>query len=221
MSSPRFRRNNEQYSCVVRLGGCKVTLGAPCSYGAGRIVRPPFKEGQMAERNKVLSKDYDAEKSTGSISFIEGGNVLNYVLSDFIPALVIQAALHGLNQKLGDAASGLQGEEAEDAVMSVFEQLKAGNWNAAREKGEARPSAIAEAVFEFKTQMGKLAEGETLETVVARYAGKEGAKMRATAMKRPEVAAIIERKKIERAQAKLAKLQAAGAAAATGDVAAL
>lgn len=175
----------------------------------------------MAERNKVLSKDYDAEKSTGSISFIEGGNVLNYVLSDFIPALVIQAALHGLNQKLGDAASGLQGEEAEDAVMSVFEQLKAGNWNAAREKGEARPSAIAEAVFEFKTQMGKLAEGETLETVVARYAGKEGAKMRATAMKRPEVAAIIERKKIERAQAKLAKLQAAGAAAATGDVAAL
>lgn len=172
----------------------------------------------MAERNKVLDKDYDVEARKSVITFIASKNVLEAFLDKLSPEIVTRAALHGLNQKLGDAASGLQGEEAEEAVMGVWEQISAGEWNAKREAGEARPSLVAEAVFEFKTKMGKIGD-ETLEQVVARYSGKEGAALRAAAMKRPEVAAIMEQKKIERAQAKLAKLQAA--TGSTGDVEAL
>lgn len=180
----------------------------------------------MAERNKVLVKTYNetdqvvegVPAKTARFTFLDSKNVLDVALSTLSADIVTRAALHGILQKAGDAAAGESGEDAEEAVTGVIEMLLAGNWSAAREKGEARPSVVAEAVFEFKKSMGKLGD-ETLEQIVARYAGKDGAKARATAMKRPEVAAIIERKKIERAQAKLAKLQAA--TAPTGDVATL
>lgn len=171
----------------------------------------------MADRNKVLSKDYDLEAKKATIKFLASGNSISVSLANLSPEIVTQAALHGLLQKLGDAAAGESGDEAEESVMAVAELIQGGNWKAQREKGEARPSAVAEAVFEFKQSQNAL-NGETLEQIVARYAGKEGAKARATAMARPEVAAIMEKKKIERAQAKLAKLQAA---TATGDVATL
>lgn len=165
----------------------------------------------MADRAKVLKKDYDVETAVAVISFLESGNKLEVKLDSLPPEIVRQAALHGLNQKLGDAASGLQGAEAEEAVTSVYEQIVAGQWNATREKGEAAPSLIAMAVFRFKEKLGKL-NGETFEQIAQRYAGKEGAKLRAEAMKRKEVAAIVQEIKIERAQAALAKLQESGAA---------
>jgi hypothetical protein len=173
----------------------------------------------MAERNKVLKKDYDPQTKTATILFVESGNKLEINLDNLRSEIVIQAALHGLNQRLGDAASGLQGEEAEEAVMAVAELIQGGNWKAERTPGEARPSLIAEAVFEFKRDQGALGD-ETLESIIARYSGKDGAAARAKAMQRPEVAAIVEKKKIERAQAKLAKLQEK-AGAVTGDVASL
>lgn len=173
----------------------------------------------MADRNKVLDKDYDVDAKSGTIKFLGSGNTLTFKLDDLKPEIVIQAALHGLNQKLGDAAAGKQGDEAEEAVNSVMEQIVAGNWRATAERGEARPSFVAEAVFELKTKMGKLAEGETLQTITARYAGKDGSEARKNAMKRPEIAAIVMQKQIAAKQAALAKLTAA--ATTEGDVGAL
>lgn len=168
-------------------------------------------------RAQVLKKDYN-EKSekredglqphTAMIKFLATGNELRIGLNQLKPEVVAQAALHGLNQKLGDAAAGLQGEEAEEAVNSVAEQILAGQWNATREKGEQAPSVIALAVFRFKERMGKL-NGETLEQIQARYAGKEGQKLRTEAQAHPKVAAIILEIQQERLDARKAKLATA------------
>jgi hypothetical protein len=169
----------------------------------------------MAERNKVLSKTYNETNEAVDgiparsiqIKFLASGNVLTGSLDSLKPEIVTQAALHGINQKLGDAAAGKQGDEAEEAVMSVWEQIVGGNWNAKAEPGEGRPSFVAEAVFELKQEAGKLAEGETLETYTARYAGKDGAEARKKAMAVPAVAARVLQKQIAAKQAALAKLQ--------------
>lgn len=174
----------------------------------------------MAERNKVLSKDYDVATKTSTIKFEASGNVITTSLDDLNPEIVVRAALHGINQKLGDTAAGKQGDEAEEAVMAVWEQIKAAvdadGWNAKAEAGEARPSFIALAVFELKTEQGKLKEGETLESITAKYSGKEGAELRATAMKHQDVKKRVLQKQIEAKQAALAKMQAA--ATPTADV---
>lgn len=157
-------------------------------------------------RAQVLKKDYDLEAGKATIKFLTSGNELVVDMNTLKPEIVRQAALHGLLQKLGDAAAGSQGEEAEEAVNSVAEQIIAGQWNATREKGEQAPSVIALAVYRFKERMGKL--NETLEAIQARYAGKEGQKLRAEAQAHPKVAAIILEIQQERLDARKAKLAA-------------
>lgn len=158
-------------------------------------------------RTQVLKKSYDVETGIVTIQFLASQNELKVNLDSLKPEIVKQAALHGLAQKFGDAAAGAQGEEAEDAVNSVAEQVLAGQWNATREKGEQAPSVIAMAVFRFKERLGKL-NGETLEAIQARYAGKEGQKLRTEAQAHPKVAAIILEIQQERLDARKAKLAA-------------
>lgn len=169
----------------------------------------------MAERNKVLEKDYDVATKTSTIKFVASGNVITTRLDDLHPEIVIRAALHGINQKLGDTAAGKQGDEAEEAVNAVWEQIRAATdadgWNAKAEAGEARPSYIALAVFELKTEQGKLKEGETLEVITARYSGKDGAELRKSAMKHADVAKRVLQKQIEAKQAALAKMEGTAA----------
>lgn len=167
-------------------------------------------------RAQVLKKDYNETKvtredglppETAVIKFLASGNELRVSLSQLKPEIVTQAALHGIVQKFGDAAAGLQGEEAEDAVNSVAEQVIEGYWNATREKGEQAPSVIAMAVYRFKEKLGKL-NGETLEAIQARYAGKEGQKLRTEAQAHPKVGAIILEILQERLDARKARLAA-------------
>jgi hypothetical protein len=179
----------------------------------------------MAVKNKVLKKTYNETAEavdglaarTAQFTFEESGSVLTVSFDTLPDNIKIQAALHGILQKAGDGAAGKQGDDAEEAVTSIVEQIMAGQWNATREAGEAAPSLIATAVFRWKESLGKLKEGETLEVVQARYAGKEGAKLRADAMKRTEVATIVQTIKIERAQAKLEALKAKGTTTAETD----
>ena len=173
---------------------------------------------QKSTRAKVLDKDYDVDAGKIVITFQASGNKLEGLLSSLKPEIVTRAALHGLNQKLGDAAAGKQGDDAEEAVTSVWEQLVGGDWNAKAETGEARPSFVAQAVYNLKLAAGKIADGETLETYTARYAGKDGAEQRKTAMKVPAVAAEVLRLQIEAKQAALAKMQAAGGTADVGSL---
>lgn len=83
----------------------------------------------MAEgkRAKKLSKVVE-----GSIIIIterESGTVLKYDSAELSDVIKGNLALHGLSQKLGDAAAGRSGQDAVDAIGKVWEGLKAGNWS--------------------------------------------------------------------------------------------
>ena len=167
-------------------------------------------------RNEVLSKDFvfsnpedsNSQVTGFTIEFKDSGNVIERQLSAYGANLLSHAAAHGFLQRLGDAAAGKQGEEAEEAVMGLLECLDADAWYVTREKGEARPSFIAQAVWQFKSETPNgIKEGETLETIVQRYAGKEGAKWRREALKVARVREIIEELKEQAEQERKARVR--------------
>lgn len=130
-----------------------------------------------------------------------------------LPVIAKQGLLHGMKQMAGDkGAVGSDGtpEDVEEGVTAKLEMFLAGNFYAEREKGEARPSMVAEAVWEYKRENaqirnrevdGKTVEysvrkdgtEETLADVVARYAGKDGAAARKAALAEPKVKVILAR----------------------------
>lgn len=65
-----------------------------------------------------------------------------------------QLVLHGLTQKIGDAAAGKKGDEALAAMQKVMDQLIAGDWTARRSGGSSRDTLekmmIAKARPSFK-----------------------------------------------------------------------
>jgi hypothetical protein len=77
------------------------------------------KANVMAERQKVLSKDYSDDFRTVTIKFLGTSDVLTVNVAGLPEAIRNQAICHGLVQKLGDAAAGEAGTDAYDAVMSV------------------------------------------------------------------------------------------------------
>src|SRR5689334_7733961 len=100
-------------------------------------------------KTKIMTKDWDADTKTATLKFTDGQTiVVDY--NKLSPAIQISAALHGIVQKIGDAAAGHgdDPEKAFEACMSVQEQLLSGEWNKKREGavGE-RPSLVVEAVY--------------------------------------------------------------------------
>jgi hypothetical protein len=124
--------------------------------------------------------------------FVQTGNTIDRFLKDLDPDFAAFATSHGIHQWAGDKGAGDDPYEAEEAVMARMEMLDAGTWYAERAKGEARPSFYAQAVFQYKTETSSFNEGETLEVLQARYAGKEGETWRKTAFKVKRVREIIE-----------------------------
>jgi hypothetical protein len=55
---------------------------------------------------------------------------------------IAQLVLHGLTQKIGDAAAGKKGDDALAAMQQVMDQLIAGNWTV-RKAGTAGRDALA------------------------------------------------------------------------------
>jgi len=106
--------------------------------------------------------------------------------------LLIQAAEHGLGQKLGDEIAGIA--EADDAVLAVTElidRLQNGDWNAPRAEGMAGTSMLARALAEAKGVDIKKVQ-EFLKTKSA----AEKAAMRLN----PAVKPILDRMEAEKAE---------------------
>ncbi len=75
-------------------------------------------------------------------------------LQGLTPEIIAELALHGLTQKVGDAASGCKGnaDEARGMMQKVIDALQAGNWGAKREGRATDPistAAKALAMLEF------------------------------------------------------------------------
>ena len=113
-----------------------------------------------------------------------------------------EAIMHGLKQKIGDAAAiGRNPETGRSATLSdkrtamrtVIERLQAGSWNAERGEGGAPAGGLLFAAL-VRMYAGKKSE-ESIREFLSAKSDKEKAALR----KNPRVAEIIEEIKAERA----------------------
>lgn len=162
-------------------------------------------------RTKTMKKETNDETGEVQLSFIGTGQTIKVALTDLNDAIMRRAALHGLAQKIGDAAAGKKGEEAYEACLTVYERVMGGEWSKPSEKGEGtRPSMVLEAIVRAFTKSGKAFD---LEALKAKYTGEGSEELRKTALQVPQVKAEYDAIRAEAAAERAAKsaAQAAGA----------
>lgn len=139
------------------------------------------------------------------------GVIVEQILSDLPDSIVRQLALHGLSQKGGDSYSGADSvEEARGLLQKVLENLKNGNWSAARAAGEGgKVTDLARALAEVT--------GKDLGEVVTKLDEMSKADKMAR-RKHPAVAAVIARLANERALKKAQEAEKAGSELTTDDL---
>lgn len=154
-----------------------------------------------------------------SIEFIfgEAGSETVF-LSDLPDDIVANLAVHGLSQKLGDSYAGAKAategteidpdEWCKGQVLSVFGQLKDGNWSTRTPGAGGQVTDLAIAL----AQVGGIDEAVAVEKL-ADATKEEKAALR----KVPEIKAILETLRAERAAAK-AKAATAAAEGSTTDL---
>ena len=151
----------------------------------------------MAKSNSVIETTTSAH---GLSIVVAGGHHLELFLSDLSDDLIRQAALHGLKQKICDAAAISRDPETGrpasardkyDAMAAVAERLLAGEWNAKRGDGTGAGAGglLARALVRFT---GKSA-GEIREFLAAKTRAEHAA-LRAN----PKIATIIDEIRAER-----------------------
>ena len=137
---------------------------------------------------------------TLKFSFADGQE-LTITASGLSPEIYYEAVMHGLKQKIGDAAAiGRNPETGRSATLAdkraamqvVIERLQAGSWNAERGEGGAPAGGLLFAAL-VRMYAGKKSD-EDIRAFLAGKSDKEKAALR----KNPRVAAIIEEIKAER-----------------------
>ena len=113
----------------------------------------------MAEEEKTEEKETTSRRrllkeidgTAIKITAIGGNNGEQTFDFASLPA-EIQAALgpFGLSHKLGDAAAGKQGSDAEEAIQKVFDGLMAGDWSV---RAPAAPKVSVKAVADNFTNL--------------------------------------------------------------------
>ena len=136
-----------------------------------------------------------------NFSFADGSE-LTIFADGLSPEIRHEAMMHGLKQKIGDAAAiGRNPETGRSATLSdkraamraVVERLQAGAWNAERGEGGAPAGGLLFAAL-VRMYAGKKSDDD----IRAFLAGKDD-KQKAALRKNPRVAEIIEQIKAERA----------------------
>ena len=149
------------------------------------------------KRTPVVETIVDTNSLTLAFS---NGKELTIQVSQLTEQIAMQALLHGLKQKLVDAAAisrdhetgrSATVEDKFEAVKAVFDRLLAGQWNATREGGgQVKGGLLVEALC--RLYPAKPREG--LVEFVAAKTDKEKAALR----KNPKVAAVIAQIKAEK-----------------------
>lgn len=121
------------------------------------------------------------------------GKQLQLQLGDLTDAILEQAVLHGLKQKLVDAAAigrdpetgrSATPEDKFEAVKAVFDRLLAGQWNATREGGGGSKGGL------LLEALCRLYPAKTRQELRA-YLDSKTTKEQAALRKNPKVAAMI------------------------------
>lgn len=136
-----------------------------------------------------------------NLDFADGrGLMLDTILLK--PEVIAQALMHGLKQKLVDAAAMTRNPEngrsatvadKYDAVKAVLDRLLEGEWNKRR---EGAPTGGL-----LKRALVKLYEGRMTADKIDTFLAKQSDKEKAALRKNPKVAAIIEELRAEDAAA--------------------
>lgn len=84
---------------------------------------------EAAGKRKKMSKEIDYENGTVTITLV-GGNEgsMTFHFSELPDDVKAKFGPFGLGHKLGDAAAGTSGAEAESAIKKVWEGLVKGDW---------------------------------------------------------------------------------------------
>ena len=89
-----------------------------------------------AKRPRKLKSSIDFENSSVNIEVLgHDSEAVDYALAELPEGMIDHLTLHGLKQKLGDAAAGKTPEEAVTDIKEVWEALKAGSFATARSGG--------------------------------------------------------------------------------------
>lgn len=115
------------------------------------------KKQQVSKSGTIVSVHYPSIKKTVSIDY-----------SILSPEMQLQAGLHGLGQKLGDAASGCSPEEKYQMASRIVAGLREGQWELTSTPVDLTP-IICEAIARIQkvplAKVQKAAEKAGLETV--------------------------------------------------------
>lgn len=136
------------------------------------------------------------------ISCLATDNTISAEVSNYSPEIQRQLCVHGLKQKLIDAAAGADPEHVFTAISAVNDALLAGTWTQRRESSGPRESMLAQALAEVANV--------AVEVAVAKLATLSDEEV-ASIRKMPAIKKTIN-------QIKLKKLEAALAAEDEGDV---
>jgi hypothetical protein len=156
------------------------------------------------ERQKMASiavKVLDLEDNAVEFTFT-GQEPILVKASDFSADVQAHFMLHGMSQKLGDSYSSAKGDVAVamESFKSCLEQLKNGDWRAARGEGEAKPrtTELASAVARIKgVEVSVAAQAISAMPEEQRKALRSNDRVKAT----------IALLRAEKAQAKLDKME--------------
>lgn len=156
---------------------------------------------QSETRVPALSVETDAERMTVTVTFADTSTLVVQV-GDLSADIIAQATLHGLKQKLVDAAAISRDPETgrsasladkANAVREVAERLASGEWNKRRADGEGGAGGLLlRALIRMKPERTRA----QLEEFLTGKSKAEQAALRAN----PKVAAVIETIRAESAK---------------------
>jgi hypothetical protein len=87
---------------------------------------PVVEEVKESKRPRKQVKTIEGRKIT--VEIVSTGQSVTVDADDLTPEIQEAAMMHGLSQKLGDSAAGLDGQEALDAVTTVATGIVNGDW---------------------------------------------------------------------------------------------
>ena len=154
-------------------------------------------------RNSTIEARVNDATGTLHLSF-DNGERIDLSVDELTPAMRTMAMLHGLKQKLVDAAAisrdpetGRSATTADKyrAVKAVYDRLLAGSWNAVR--GEGTATGTGGLLFAALVRIYPAKSAEALREYLSGLSLAQQAALR----KNPRVAPIIEEIKAERAAA--------------------
>jgi hypothetical protein len=152
------------------------------------------------KRTPDLSSDINLEKGTLILQF-RHGQTLEMLVENLTEEIKTQALMHGLKQKLVDAAAISRNTETGrsatiqdkfDAVKEVYDRLLAGEWNKVRAGGGGGGGLLLQALIRLYPGKSK----EDLETYLAARTKAEQAALRIN----PKIAPVIAEIQAERGQ---------------------